>query len=592
MASNKSIGLLNIVFGADLRGFDRAMKKAQRSIGKFGRKMQSVGKNLSTRVTLPIVGLGVAAVKMASDFEETDSKFKTVFSSIEEQAESTAQTFRESFGLSAQSAKDLLSSTGDLLVGFGFTEESALGLSTQVNELAVDLASFTNFSGGAKGASEALTKALLGERESIKSLGIAITETDLKKFAADQGLVWKELDRVAKANLTFQLATKQSSKAIGDFERTQGSLANQTRQLQENLKDLGVEFGTILIPLAQELVSSLRELSAFMMGLSDETKENIVKFLKWAAIVGPIVFIAGKLVTAFKVLLPLIAKIGKSIAKNLGVWGKLAVLVLATGKGIYQMITGQRKLTDLEKELAKGTQDLNAELEKENKLLEVQSADIDNLNDKLPALTEKTKEYSDSLQVMQTDFIYGMSPIEEQFENMSTWTIDMRTEAEKNADALKSTLTDMAAEMGATLAQGAEDFQAFGNMVLNSVRDVIKALIAQGVASAVAAALKNPVLAVAPWLIPVIAGVAAGLANTAFSSLVPAFAQGGLVSGPTLGLIGEGSGTSAMNPEVVAPLDKLMGMMGATQVDVHGRIEGNNIVLISDKAEISRKRFI
>ena len=67
------------------------------------------------------------------------------------QAEETAHTFKESFGLSEQSAKDLLSSTGDLLVGFGFTEESALGLSTQVNQLAVDLASFTNFSGGAKG---------------------------------------------------------------------------------------------------------------------------------------------------------------------------------------------------------------------------------------------------------------------------------------------------------------------------------------------------------------------------------------------------------------------------------------------------------
>jgi len=590
--ASKSIGLLNIVFGADLRGFDRAMKKAQKSIGKFGRKMQSVGKNLSTRVTLPIVGLGLAAVKMASDFEETDSKFKTVFSSIEEQAESTAQTFRESFGLSALSAKELLSSTGDLLVGFGFTEESALNLSTQVNELAVDLASFTNFSGGAKGASQALTKALLGERESIKSLGIAITETDLKKFAADQGLVWKELDRVAKANITFQLAMKQSSKAIGDFERTQGSLANQTRQLQEDLKGLGIEFGTILIPLAQDLVSSLREMSTIMMGLSDETKENIVKFAKWAAIIGPIVFIAGKLVVIFGKLLPLIVTIGSALTKVLGPFGKLIrVLALATG-GILQMVSGEREMTDLEKKLAKGKEDLNTELEKENKLLEDQSDNIDNLNDKLPALTEKTKQYSDALQVMQTDFIYGMSPIEEQFANMVVWSADLRTETEKNADALKETFEAAAIEMGATLSAGAASFQEFGNSILNSIRDVIKGLIAQGVATAITTSLKNPLLAVAPWMIPIIAGAAAGLANTAFSSLVPAFAQGGLVSGPTLGLIGEGSGTSAMNPEVVAPLDKLMGMMGTSNVNVHGRIQGDNIVLVSDKAEISRQRFI
>lgn len=590
--ANKSIGLLNIVFGADLRGFDRAMKKAQKNIKKFGTKMGAIGKDLTTKVTLPIVGLGVAAVKMASDFEETDSKFKTVFSSIEEQAESTAQTFRESFGLSEQSAKELLSSTGDLLVGFGFTEESALGLSTQVNELAVDLASFTNFSGGAKGASEALTKALLGERESIKSLGIAITETDLKKFAEDQGLVWKELDRVAKANLTFQLAMQQSSKAVGDFDRTQFSLANQTRQLHENLKDLGVEFGTILIPLAQELVSSLRQLSTFLMGLSDETKQNIVTFFKWAAILGPFLVVTSKIVTAFGKLLPLISKIGKGITKYLGPWGKLAAVVLATGKGIYQMITGQREMTDLEKNLAEGKEDLNNELEKENDLLSDQGDLVDNLIDKMPQLTETTKQYSDALQVLQTDFTYGMSPIEEQFGNMVTWSTDMRTETEKNTEALNAAFTAAMANMGESLSQGAKSFKEFGKMVINGVRGVIKALIAEGIALAITTALKSSLKTGQFWTIPVFAGAAVGMANTAFDSLVPQFAQGGLVTGPTLGLVGEGSGTSAFNPEVISPLDKLMSMMGATQVDVHGRIEGDNIVLVSDKATLSRERFI
>jgi hypothetical protein len=590
--ANKSIGLLNIVFGADLRGFDRAMKKAQKNIKKFGTKMNAIGKDLTTKVTLPIIGLGVAAVKMASDFEETDSKFKTVFSSIEEQAESTAQTFRESFGLSEQSAKELLSSTGDLLVGFGFTEESALGLSTQVNELAVDLASFTNFSGGAKGASEALTKALLGERESIKSLGIAITETDLKKFAEDQGLVWKELDRVAKANLTFQLAMQQSSKAVGDFDRTQFSLANQTRQLQANLRDLGVEFGTILIPLAQELVSSLRQLSAFLMGLSDEAKENIVKFAKWAAIMGPFLIVTSKLVTAFGKLLPLIVKVGKGITKHLGAWGKLAAVVLATGKGIYQMITGQREMTDLEKNLADGKDKFNKELEKENDLLLDQGDLVDNLTDKMPQLTETTKQYSDALQLLQTDFTYGMSPIEEQFENMVTWSTDMRTETEKNTEALNAAFNAAMANMGESLSQGAKSFKEFGKMVINGVRGVIKALIAEGIALAITTALKSSLKTGQLWTIPVFAGAAVGMANTAFDSLVPQFAQGGLVTGPTLGLVGEGSGTSAFNPEVISPLDKLMSMMGATQVDVHGRIEGDNIVLVSDKATLSRERFI
>ncbi len=182
----KSVGYLTIMFGANLKGFNRALKKANRTIGNFGAKMKRTGETLTRNITLPVLGLGAAAVKMASDFEETDAKFKTVFSSIQFQAEETARTFEKSFGLSSLAAKKMLGDTGDLLVGFGFTEQEALNLSKQVNELAVDLASFTNFSGGAEGASLALTKALLGERESIKSLGIAITEADLKKFAEEQ----------------------------------------------------------------------------------------------------------------------------------------------------------------------------------------------------------------------------------------------------------------------------------------------------------------------------------------------------------------------------------------------------------------------
>ena len=53
---------------------------------KFGARMKRVGANLTRNVTLPLLALGAASVKMASDFAETDSKFKTVFSSIQKKS--------------------------------------------------------------------------------------------------------------------------------------------------------------------------------------------------------------------------------------------------------------------------------------------------------------------------------------------------------------------------------------------------------------------------------------------------------------------------------------------------------------------------
>ena len=57
--ANKSVGFLTIAFGADLRGFDKAMKKASRDIKKFGTNMKNIGQDLTRNITLPVVALGV-----------------------------------------------------------------------------------------------------------------------------------------------------------------------------------------------------------------------------------------------------------------------------------------------------------------------------------------------------------------------------------------------------------------------------------------------------------------------------------------------------------------------------------------------------
>ena len=293
---------LSVKLSLNDKQFQSNLKKSTRKLKQFGDGMASIGMSITRNFTAPLLGLGSVAVKLASDFEETQSKFNTVFRDIRDDATETANNLEKNFGLSGQAALQLLGDTGDLLTGFGFTQEEALKLSNQVNELAVDLASFTNFSGGAAGASAALTKALLGERESIKSLGIAITEADLKTFAAEQGLVFKELDRVAKATLTYNLALKQSQNAVGDFARTSESFANQLRKLKSDLNDAGVEIGQELLPLAKDLVIALSDLAKFTSQYTSEQKKGALKTAGLASAFGIILVVVGKMITAFTIL--------------------------------------------------------------------------------------------------------------------------------------------------------------------------------------------------------------------------------------------------------------------------------------------------
>ncbi len=274
----------------------RSFDKMKNSLSKVGQKAKEVGKSLFLKVTLPVGALGVAFVKAASDAEETSSKFATVFSDIGKEAEGAANNLAKSFGLSSIKAKELLGDTGDLLTGFGFSGKAALDLATETNKLAVDLASFTNFSGGAEGASKALTKALLGERESVKSLGISILEEDVKakvKSLAATGKLTGMTTRQAKAYATLQIAISQSKNAIGDYARTSESFANKTRVLNARFQDFRILLGKIILPLALKLVNITIKLIEKFNKLSPATKKIVLVVAGLAAAIAPLLIAIG-----------------------------------------------------------------------------------------------------------------------------------------------------------------------------------------------------------------------------------------------------------------------------------------------------------
>ena len=287
-----------------LKDFNKDVEDTKKRLDKLSQKVTKVGKNMTLFLTLPAIGLGTVFLNSASDAEETISKFNTVFSSLSKKSTETAKTLAKDFGLSSVKARELLGDTGDLLTGFGFSQESALDLSRQVNELAVDLASFTNFSGGAEGASAALTKALLGERESIKSLGISILEEDVKRRVAintSKGMRF-ETERQAKAFATLQLAQEQSTNAIGDFARTSTSFANRRRIFKAALQDFSIGFGVLILPAATKVINAMITLTEKINGLSDGTKKVILILGGITAVVGPLVLALGVFIKSLSII--------------------------------------------------------------------------------------------------------------------------------------------------------------------------------------------------------------------------------------------------------------------------------------------------
>ena len=146
--------------------------------------------------------------------------------------------------------------------------------------------------------------------------------------------------------------------------------------------------------------------------------------------------------------------------------------------------------------------------------------------------------------------------------------------------------------LGDSISKGASFMDAAFQTVLSSIAGFIeaygKAMIAYGVAKLAlnsAFASLNPALAIAAGV--ALVATATIVRNTEMGG-VTAFANGGIVSGPTLGLMGEYPGASS-NPEVIAPLDKLKSLIGGGG-DSGGyvaetRISGRDLSLVLKRYE-------
>ncbi len=338
--------------------FDRMVSDAKtgmfeltQRVQKFGDTLQSAGFKSTAFLTVPIVLAGRAALKSASDAEESAQKFNVVFRDIRDQATKVADSFGVNFGLAKSSTRELLGATGDLLTGFGFTQEKALQLSSQVANLGGDLASFQNVQGGAAEAVTRLTKGILGETENLKSLGIVVQQ-DTKEFKdrvkTIQAMTGSTLIQ-AKAEAILQIAVEQSKNAIGDFARTSSGHANQMRILKSRIEDVSVSFGRILLPVATQVAGYLVKIFSKIEKMPESLKKMIVIGAVFAAAFGPILLVLGSIISSVSAIsgaiiflkgfiVTLAASAGVSIGSILGLFAGLVAAIIAISGLVYLII--------------------------------------------------------------------------------------------------------------------------------------------------------------------------------------------------------------------------------------------------------------
>ena len=223
-----------------------------------------------------IVQFGKEAIELGSDVSEVQNVVDVAFGDMAYMVEDFADTAITSFGMSELAAKRTASTYMAMASNMGVTQQQAAEMAITLAGLTGDVASFYNIS--QELADIKLRSVFTGETETLKDLGIVMTQANLEAYALANGInrSFQSMSQSEQLILRYNYVLDQLSLASGDFVRTQDSWANQTRilsmQWQEFMSIIGQALIQVLLPVIHVLnriVSSLIDIAnAFNAAIS------------------------------------------------------------------------------------------------------------------------------------------------------------------------------------------------------------------------------------------------------------------------------------------------------------------------------------
>lgn len=271
-----------------------------KGLDEAARRLSTAGNALTAGLTVPLAAAGVASVNFSSDMQEAVNKVEVAFGNAADSIKSWSSTTLNSIGLAQGTALDMAALFGDMATSMGYSQDAAAQMSMALVNLAADLASFKNI--GIDQASTALKSIFTGETESLKELGVVMTQANLEAYALAEGYTtaYTAMDQAQQVAVRYQYVLANTQNAQGDFARTSDSTANQLRIFRESLKEAAATAGDELLPVITPIIGKLNELIQTFGDLDEGTQKAVVQTGLFLAALGPMLKVTGGITTAVK----------------------------------------------------------------------------------------------------------------------------------------------------------------------------------------------------------------------------------------------------------------------------------------------------
>lgn len=232
----------------DTTGVQNGVSAIKQSFNGLGSAVKKIGLLIGGAFAVgKLVQFSKECVELGSDLAEVQNVVDVTFTTMSDKVNEFAKNAMTSAGLSETMAKQYVGTFGAMSKSFGFSEAQAYDMSTALTQLTGDVASFYNISQDL--AYIKLKSVFTGETETLKDLGVVMTQTALDQYALANGYgkTTSAMTEQEKVALRLAFVQDQLSAASGDFVRTSDSWANQVRVMQLQLQSLKATVGQGLI---------------------------------------------------------------------------------------------------------------------------------------------------------------------------------------------------------------------------------------------------------------------------------------------------------------------------------------------------------
>jgi len=250
---------------ADVKDAVKGVDDVSTKTSSMKDKMMGVGKAVATGLAAAaVVDFGKDCLNAAADADDAMDAVESAFGGASKTITDFSKDTADKMGMSAQDYQTMAAETGRILTGFGIDNQTAADATNTLTTRAADMAAIVG--GSTEDAMGAIDKAMQGQTKGLKQYGISISNAEVEARAMAKGYVDAsgKVTDAGKAIATQELILEKTNKYQGEFAKNSGDLGSQQDIMRAKMENLQSTIGTALIPVMTKLFDIVRPMIDFI----------------------------------------------------------------------------------------------------------------------------------------------------------------------------------------------------------------------------------------------------------------------------------------------------------------------------------------